>query len=177
MLSGQLHVLAGVEPHQYSGGLASLHGFPLPAQLVTVFHFCGWPTVQVRRRMEQENQKARRAARREYNEQVRELVAFVRKRDKRVAARQVEEARLREAREQEERERWVDHSSVVGRALCRLLRRLPNPTGGTACGRGCTADRAAWGSAWAAGAEAPQAAAAADPGGGGIRSGARARPD
>ena len=37
--------------------------------------------------------------------QVRELVAFLRKRDKRVAARQVEEARLREEREREAGER------------------------------------------------------------------------
>ena len=39
--------------------------------------------------MEEENRKARRAARREYNEEVQELVAFVRKRDKRVAKYQV----------------------------------------------------------------------------------------
>ena len=37
--------------------------------------------------------------------QVRELVSFLRKRDKRVAARQVEEARLREERERLARER------------------------------------------------------------------------
>ena len=39
--------------------------------------------------MEEENQKKRKAARRAYNDTVRELVAFVRKRDKRVAAHQV----------------------------------------------------------------------------------------
>ena len=39
--------------------------------------------------MEDENQKKRKAARRAYNETVRELVAFVRKRDKRVVAHQV----------------------------------------------------------------------------------------
>jgi hypothetical protein len=39
--------------------------------------------------MEEENRRARRAARREYCEGVRELVAFVRKRDKRVARAQV----------------------------------------------------------------------------------------
>lgn len=43
----------------------------------------------VRRKMEDENRKARRAARREYNDNVRELVAFVKKRDKRVARMQV----------------------------------------------------------------------------------------
>lgn len=44
---------------------------------------------QVRRKMEDENRKARRIARREYLENVRELVAFVKKRDKRVAKAQV----------------------------------------------------------------------------------------
>ena len=39
--------------------------------------------------MEEENQKKRKAARRAYNDTVRELTAFVRKRDKRVAAHQV----------------------------------------------------------------------------------------
>lgn len=46
-------------------------------------------TLQVRRKMEDENRKARRIARREYLENVRELVAFVKKRDKRVAKAQV----------------------------------------------------------------------------------------
>lgn len=45
--------------------------------------------LQVRRLMEEENQKKRKAARRAYNDTVRELTAFVRKRDKRVAAHQV----------------------------------------------------------------------------------------
>lgn len=44
---------------------------------------------QARRLMEVENQKARKTKRREFNETVRELAAFVRKRDKRVAAYQV----------------------------------------------------------------------------------------
>ncbi len=57
------------------------------------------PDRRVRRLMEADNAKARKAARREYNEGVRELVAFVRKRDKRVAARAVEEARRRQERE------------------------------------------------------------------------------
>ena len=41
---------------------------------------------QVRRMMEDENKKHRKAMRKEFNETVRELVAFVRKRDKRVIA-------------------------------------------------------------------------------------------
>ncbi len=47
------------------------------------------PPRHVRRRMEDENRKARRAARREYMDMIRELVAFVRKRDKRVVKVQV----------------------------------------------------------------------------------------
>ena len=39
--------------------------------------------------MEDENSKRRKAARRAYNDAVRELAAFVRKRDKRVIAHQV----------------------------------------------------------------------------------------
>jgi DnaJ family protein A protein 5 len=58
------------------------------------------PNRRVRRAMEQENEKARRAARREYNDGVAELVAFLRKRDKRVAAHQVEEAARRQARQE-----------------------------------------------------------------------------
>ncbi len=50
------------------------------------------PVFQVRRKMEDENRKARRIARREYLENVRELVAFVKKRDKRVAKAQVQAA-------------------------------------------------------------------------------------
>lgn len=40
--------------------------------------------------MEDENRKSRRIARREYLDNVRELVAFVKKRDKRVAKAQVQ---------------------------------------------------------------------------------------
>jgi DnaJ homolog subfamily A member 5 len=42
--------------------------------------------------MEEDNKKARKAARREFNDTVRELVRFVRKRDKRVVAFQVPSA-------------------------------------------------------------------------------------
>lgn len=44
---------------------------------------------QVRRLIEEENSKRRKALRRHYNETVRELAAFVRKRDKRVLAHNV----------------------------------------------------------------------------------------
>ena len=39
--------------------------------------------------MDEENKKARKAKRKEFNETVRELISFVRKRDKRVATHQV----------------------------------------------------------------------------------------
>ena len=39
--------------------------------------------------MEEENRKLRKTKRREFNETVKELLAFVKKRDKRVAAHQV----------------------------------------------------------------------------------------
>lgn len=45
--------------------------------------------MQVRRRMEEENRKARKAARRDFNDNVRELASFVRRRDKRVSFFQV----------------------------------------------------------------------------------------
>ena len=48
--------------------------------------------MQVRRAMEKENNKCRAEKRRKHNECVRALVAHVKKRDKRVAARQVQQA-------------------------------------------------------------------------------------
>lgn len=60
-------------------------------------HACAPLAGQVRRKMEDENRKARRAARRDFHDNVRELVAFVRKRDKRVAVFQVRAARVRRA--------------------------------------------------------------------------------
>jgi hypothetical protein len=53
-------------------------------------------TRQVRRAMEGENKKERDRARKERNEQVRELVAWVRKRDPRVAERQRVQQKLDE---------------------------------------------------------------------------------
>ena len=55
--------------------------------------------------MEEENKKSRKVHRREFNERVRELVAFVRKRDKRVAKIQAEEAARRAAKQAEEEDR------------------------------------------------------------------------
>lgn len=60
---------------------------------------------KIRRAMDQENEKARKAVKKEYNETVRELVAFLKKRDKRVAAYQVEQAKKRLEREKAEKAR------------------------------------------------------------------------
>ena len=49
---------------------------------------------KVRRLMDEENKKLRKAEQREFNDAVRALVAFVKKRDKRFAKRQVERARV-----------------------------------------------------------------------------------
>lgn len=52
--------------------------------------------------MDADNAKRRKAERREFNENVRALAAFVKKRDKRVAAHQAAEAARRAARAAEE---------------------------------------------------------------------------
>mmetsp|Transcript_9132 Transcript_9132/g.16426 ORF Transcript_9132/g.16426 Transcript_9132/m.16426 type:complete len:566 (+) Transcript_9132:34-1731(+) len=54
------------------------------------------PGREVRRLMERENKKERARLRKEYNAQVRELIAFVKKRDKRVERRQKEQTLERE---------------------------------------------------------------------------------
>ena len=56
------------------------------------------PSRQVRRAMEKENRKSREAARRKYQDAIRALVDFVKKRDKRVMQRQVEVGREEAAR-------------------------------------------------------------------------------
>ena len=55
--------------------------------------------------MEEENKKERKGMKRSHNDAVRELVAFVRKRDKRLAAHQSIEAKKRLQREEEEKQR------------------------------------------------------------------------
>ena len=57
--------------------------------------------------MEDDNKKERKAMKRRHNDAVRELVAFVRKRDKRLAAHQAEEAKQRMEREEEDKLRCV----------------------------------------------------------------------
>ncbi|KAK2078100.1 hypothetical protein QBZ16_003968 [Prototheca wickerhamii] len=75
------------------------------------------PNRKVRRMIESENEKARKAARREFNEQVRELVAFVKKRDKRVLAHAAEEAARRtEAAAKAEERRLKEQAERQARA-------------------------------------------------------------
>jgi DnaJ family protein A protein 5 len=57
------------------------------------------PTRQIRRLMEQDNAKKIKAAKKEYNESVRTLVDFVKKRDRRVIVHQMEEANKRQERQ------------------------------------------------------------------------------
>ena len=57
--------------------------------------------------MEDENKKERKGMKRTHNDAVRELVAFVRKRDKRLAAHQAEEAKRRMEREAEDKLRSI----------------------------------------------------------------------
>ena len=57
--------------------------------------------------MEDENKKERKGMKRTHNDAVRELVAFVRKRDKRLAAHQAEEAKRRMEREAEDKFRSI----------------------------------------------------------------------
>ncbi|KAH7316314.1 hypothetical protein KP509_21G087900 [Ceratopteris richardii] len=58
------------------------------------------PNRKIRRLMEEENKKIRSKARREFNEAIRNLAAFVKKRDKRVLERQVEVQRIEKEKEE-----------------------------------------------------------------------------
>ncbi|KAL0801798.1 hypothetical protein Bca101_056974 [Brassica carinata] len=79
----------------------------------TVMDFC-WvdeydvmagPNRRMGRKMEEENKKVRKKAKREYNETVRGLAAFVKKRDKRVIDMMVKKSAEMEVKKSEERER------------------------------------------------------------------------
>ncbi|KAH7550761.1 hypothetical protein JRO89_XS13G0264200 [Xanthoceras sorbifolium] len=79
----------------------------------TVMDFC-WvdqydvmagPNRKSRRLMEEENKKLRKKAKKEYNETVRELADFVKKRDKRVIDMMMKKNEERERKKEEERER------------------------------------------------------------------------
>ncbi|KAK1372126.1 DnaJ subfamily member [Heracleum sosnowskyi] len=67
---------------------------------------------KVRRLMEEENKKLRRKAKREYNETVRGLAAFAKKRDKRVIDMVVKRNEEMEKRKEEERERKKEAERV-----------------------------------------------------------------
>jgi len=60
------------------------------------------PNRQTRRLMEQENKKARQAAKKEFNAEVRQLVAFVQRRDPRVAEREKQQMKEKSERTQRE---------------------------------------------------------------------------
>lgn len=60
------------------------------------------PNRQIRRLMEQENKKARQAAKKEFNAEVRQLVAFVQRRDPRVAEREKQQMKEKSERTQRE---------------------------------------------------------------------------
>ena len=76
---------------------------------------------QVRRAMEAENKKARNAARREYSTAVRNLVSFVKRRDKRVIDFQARQAELdKEALERKlEEQKRLEEAKRVARAIAR----------------------------------------------------------
>lgn len=66
--------------------------------------------------MEEDNKKERRLMKRTHNDAVRELVAFVRKRDKRLAAHQAEEAKRRMEKEEQDKLRWAELQRVASSA-------------------------------------------------------------
>ena len=69
-------------------------------------------SAQVRRLMEADNAARRSARRKEFNQTVRELAAFVRKRDKRVAAWQAAQAQQRLDRQAAEQQRCAAAPSM-----------------------------------------------------------------
>lgn len=88
------------------------------------------PNRETRRAMERENRRERERARREFQTLVRELVAFVKKRDRRVLKHKEEEARReaekmeRQAQEQEQRGRM--RALHAARLAAQLEEDLPN---------------------------------------------------
>ena len=99
--------------------------------------------------MEDENKKERKCMKRTHNDAVRELVAFVRKRDKRLAAHQAEEAKRRMQREEENKLRFCQCSEELSGLLrlalqhrnriVRLLQGLLLVSYPTPCAPGATA--------------------------------------
>lgn len=69
------------------------------------WHLGEAPNREVRRLMEKDNKKARVIVRKEFNSTIRELAAFVKKRDPRVARRRKEEQKDRERKAEEAKER------------------------------------------------------------------------
>jgi len=81
---------------------------------VDVYNVTTAPNRQYRRAMEKENKKERDKERRAFNERVRELVEFVRKRDPRVREQQVQQKRDKEekARQEQARRQQLEEERV-----------------------------------------------------------------
>ncbi|KAJ7529450.1 hypothetical protein O6H91_15G050900 [Diphasiastrum complanatum] len=92
-------------PHSPYSQVSAFYNYWLGFGTVKDFAWCdeyrvsAAPNRKSRRLMEEENKKIRRKARKEFNEAVRQLAAFVKKRDKRVMERQIETQRLQKEKE------------------------------------------------------------------------------
>lgn len=81
------------------------------------YNLAAAPNRMVRRRMEEENRRARKHARRVFNDKVRELASFVRKRDKRVSFFQAQQAQRKlEAEEREQQRREAERQRRIEEA-------------------------------------------------------------
>mmetsp|Transcript_26070 Transcript_26070/g.61243 ORF Transcript_26070/g.61243 Transcript_26070/m.61243 type:complete len:460 (+) Transcript_26070:166-1545(+) len=74
------------------------------------------PSRRVRRLMEEENNKARRTAKRAYVNDILQLVAFVKKRDPRYKAHTEEQERLKKEREQRQKEERIERKKEQQKA-------------------------------------------------------------
>jgi DnaJ family protein A protein 5 len=87
------------------------------------------PNRKVRRLMEEENKKIRKRERREYSDSVRQLAAFVKKRDKRVREKQLELQRIQkekaEMRKQRQLQLEKEKQEQVKWCECQSVRFIP----------------------------------------------------
>ena len=79
------------------------------------------PNRKIRRLMEKENNKARESARREYSDRIRELCAFVRKRDPRVVQYQAEVAAKQEEKKQALKEQQIQRQREAAEAAANYV--------------------------------------------------------
>eukprot|EP00252_Welwitschia_mirabilis_P027103 TRINITY_DN9170_c0_g1_i1.p1 TRINITY_DN9170_c0_g1~~TRINITY_DN9170_c0_g1_i1.p1 ORF type:complete len:701 (-),score=211.12 TRINITY_DN9170_c0_g1_i1:148-2160(-) len=87
--------------YDYWLGFSTLKGF----EWIEEQHVSSAMNRRIRRLVEEGNKKLRRKVKKEYNETVRELAAFVKKRDKRVLQRQIERKKEEEAKAAQARAR------------------------------------------------------------------------